>query len=106
MIIGRLLLGTSRTGYIAGTGDGIVTVLGKPAAREIWLLNARALSVEQVVTSLSNGHYLFMGLEPSKEYLVMVRDYKKEFEPFCWDYVKPADDLNITEQNALWQSWQ
>ena len=47
-----------------------------------------------------------MGLEPNKEYLVMVRDYKKELEPFCWDYVKPADDLTITEQNALWQSWQ
>ena len=105
-MITSIFFGTNRAGYIAGANDGIVTVLGKPAAREIWLLNARTLSVEQVITSLSNGHYLFMGLEPNKEYLVMVRDYKKELEPFCWDYVKPADDLTITEQNALWQSWQ
>lgn len=92
--------------YIAGSGDGIVTVQGKPASRKIWLLNAQTLAVEQVVTSLNNGHYMFLGLDPAKEYLVMARDYKKELEPFVWDYVKPANDLTITEQQALWQSWQ
>lgn len=92
--------------YIAGSGDGIVTVLGKPASRKIWLLNAQTMAVEQVITSLKNGHYLFMGLDPDKRYLVMVRDYKKELEPFVWDYVKPADDLTISEQQAMWQTWQ
>lgn len=92
--------------YIAGTNDGIVTVTGKAASRKIWLLNARTMVVEQVATSLKNGHYIFMGLDLDKEYLVMVRDYKKEFEPFAWDYVKPADDLTIDEQQALWQTWQ
>ena len=92
--------------YIAGSGDGIVTVQGKPSSRKIWLLNAQSLAVEQVITSLNNGHYVFLGLDASKEYLVMVRDYKKEFEPFAWDYVKPADDLTIAEQQALWASWQ
>lgn len=93
-------------GYIAGLGDGIVTVAGKPASRKIWLLDAQTMAVEQVITSLKNGHYLFMGLDPAKEYLVMVRDFKKEYEPFVWDYVKPADDLTIAEQQALWASWQ
>lgn len=106
MIIGQLLLGTSRIGYIAGTGDGIVTVQGKPAKRDIWLLNTNTLAVEQLVASLDNGRYIFTSLDPDSEYLVMARDYKKEYEPFCWDYVKPADDLTIIEQNALWQSWQ
>lgn len=92
--------------YIAGTNDGIVTVQGKPASRKIWLLDAVTMAVEQVVTSLKNGHYMFLGLDTAKEYLVMVRDYKKEYEPFVWDYVKPADDLTIAEQQALWQSWQ
>ena len=92
--------------YIAGTGDGIVTVQGKPASRKIWLLDAQTMAVEQVVTSLRSGRYLFMGLDPAKRYLVIVRDYKKEFEPFVWDYVAPADDLTIDEQQALWQSWQ
>lgn len=94
------------TAYVAGTNDGIVTVAGKPASRKIWLLDAKTLSIKKVVTSLNNGHYLFMGLDPTKEYLVMVRDYKKEYESFVWDYVTPADDLTIDEQQALWQSWQ
>ena len=94
------------SGYIAGSGDGIVTVQGKPASRKIWLLDAKTMVAEQVITSLKNGHYLFMGLNPAKEYLVMVRDYKKELEPFAWDYVKPANDLAIDEQQALWQTWQ
>lgn len=94
------------SGYIAGSGDGIVTVRGLPASRNIWLLNAQSLAVEQVITSLKNGHYIFMGLDPEIEYLVMVRDYKKELEPFVWDYVKPADDLTIADQEALWASWQ
>lgn len=92
-------------GYIAGSGDGIVTVQGKPASRKIWLLDAQTMAIEQVVTSLKNGHYIFMGLDLNKEYLVMVRDYKKEFEPFAWDYVKPADDLTIAEQQAMWATF-
>lgn len=97
--------------YIAGTNDGIVTVAGKPASRKIWLLNAQNLAVEQVVTSLKNGRYLFMGLDPDKKYLVMARDLPpnnvdQRFEPFVWDYVKPADDLTVAEQQALWASWQ
>lgn len=100
------LLSLANSGYIAGTGDGIVTVLGKPAARHIYLLDANTMQLLCRITSLPNGNYIFLGLDPAKEYLVMVRDYKKEFEPFVWDYVKPADDLTIDEQQALWQSWQ
>lgn len=99
-------LSLAHSGYIAGANDGIVTVQGKPASRKIWLLNAQTMAVEQVVTSLKNGHYMFLGLDTSKEYLVIVRDFKKEFEPFAWDYVKPADDLTIDEQQAMWQTWQ
>ena len=100
------LLSLQYSGYIAGSGDGIVTVQGKPASRKIWLLNAKTMAVEQVITSLKNGHYMFLGLDTDKEYLVMVRDYKRELEPFAWDYVKPADDLTVVEQQALWQTWQ
>lgn len=99
-------LSLAHSGYIAGSGDGIVTVQGKPASRKIWLLNAQTMTVEQIITSLKNGHYLFMGLDPAKKYLVMVRDYKKEFEPFVWDEVPPATDKTIDEQMAMWQGWQ
>lgn len=105
-----MLIGTHSTvegdGYIAGSGDGIVTVISAPASRKIWLINAQTMAVEQVVTSLNNGHYMFTGLNPDKEYLVMVRDYKREYEPFVWDYVKPIDDLSFSEQQTLWASWQ
>lgn len=92
--------------YIAGANDGIVTVRGSPASRRIWLLNAKSMAVEQVVKSLNNGHYIFLGLNPDKEYLVMVRDYKRELEPLAWDYVQPLDDITLEAQQSLWQSWQ
>lgn len=100
------LLSLAHSGYIAGSADGIVTVQGKPASRKIWLLDAQSLAIKQTMTSLKNGHYLFMGLDPDKRYLVMVRDYKKEFEPFVWDQVEAATDKTITEQMAMWQSFQ
>lgn len=99
-------LSLTHSGYIAGSGDGIVTVTGKPASRKIWLLDAQNMAVEQVVTSLKNGHYMFLGLDPAKKYLVMVRDYKKEYEPFVWDQVEAATDKTIAEQMAMWQSFQ
>lgn len=105
MLIGLYAAGNG-DGYIAGSGDGILTIKGSPASRGIWLLNARSMAVEQVITSMKSGRYLFRGLDKNKEYLVLARDYKREFEPFAWDYVKAADDLTLAEQQALWQSWR
>lgn len=94
------------SGYIAGSADGIVTARGVPVSRNVYLLDALTMQMLNKSQSLKNGHYIFKGLNPAIEYLVMVRDYKKEFEPFAWDYVKPANDLAIDEQQALWQTWQ
>lgn len=106
MLFDNMMIGFTLAGYIAGGSDGIVTAQGKPASRKIWLFDARTMLIERIGTSFENGHYLFMGLDPTKKYLVMVRDYKKELEPFVWDYVKPANDLTIAEQQSLWQTWQ
>lgn len=106
MITRKFLMGSSGSAYIAGLDSGIVTVAGKPASRDIVALDALTLAVVLRTASLENGNYILMGLESNKLYLVMARDYKKEYEPFVWDYVAPADDLTITEQQALWQSWQ
>lgn len=107
----RLSTALKSNGYIAGAADGIVTVAGKPESRKIWLLNAQTLAVEQVITSLKNGHYIFTGLDANKQYLVMMRDLRpngieQRYEPAVWDYVIPATDLTIDEQQAMWQSWQ
>ena len=106
MLFDNFLISTNWLGYIAGTADGIVTVNGNPATRDIVLLNAQDLSVVQRSQSLSNGHYLLNNLDPSKQYMVMARDYNKEYEPAVWDYVTPATDLTVAQQQELWQSWQ
>ena len=106
LVTPNISLALKHAGYVAGANDGIVTIAGKPSSRKIWLLNASTMLIEEVVLSLPNGHYMFMGLDVNSEYLVIARDYKKEFEPFAWDYVKPANDLTIDEQQALWASWQ
>lgn len=106
MFFDNLLLGTNWQGYIAGTADGIVTVNGVAAKRDIVVLDAVDLSVVQHSQSFANGHYLLNGLDPNKKYMVMARDYNREYEPAVFDYVTPATDLTIAEQQELWQSWQ
>ena len=106
MLFDNLLLGTSWLGYIAGTADGVITVNGVAVKRDIVILDAVDLSVVQSSQSFSNGHYLLNSLDPSKQYLVMARDYNKEYKPAVFDYVTPATDLTIQQQQELWQSWQ
>lgn len=106
MIYQNLLLGTNNAAYIAGTADGIVTVAGQAAQRDIVLLDAVSLAVCYRTASLQSGHYLITNLDPTKEYLIICRDHEKQYEPFCYDYVKPATDLTVAEQQALWNGWQ
>lgn len=106
MLFDNFLLGTSWQGYVAGTADGVVTVNGVVAKRDIVVLDAVDLSVLQRSQSFANGHYLLKGLDQSKQYLIMARDYNKEYEPAVFDYVTPATDLTIAQQQELWQSWQ
>ena len=92
--------------YIAGSGNGIVTVNGVPASRHIFLFDANSMELLRRTVSLSNGHYIFNGLDSTKQYIVMARDHNKEYEPAVFDYVTPATDLTIAQQQELWQSWQ
>lgn len=105
MIIGIIPI-YDKTGYIAGFDDGIVTVNSVPAVREITVMRATDLHIVQRTQSLANGHYLIPSLDPKQEYLVMVRDYKKEYEPICWDYVVPMMDKTVDELMEIWASWQ
>ena len=105
-MIGGYYYAQSQFGYVAGTGDGVVSVGGRPANRKIYVFDAKTLTLLKTTTSLQNGHYLISNLDPTKQYLVMARDYNKEFEPAVWDYVTPATDLTIAQQQELWQSWQ
>lgn len=91
-------------GYIAGTGDGIVSVEGKPASRKVYALDAKTLAIIKTAVSLDNGQYLITNLDPTKRYLVMARDYQGEYEPVCYDNVTPASDLTADELGVLWQT--
>lgn len=104
-------LSLAHSGYIAGSGDGIVTVQGKPSSRKIWLLDAKTMQIEQVITSLKNGHYMLLGLNPLRKYIVIVRDFEPDGmrwtgEAVIWDYIEPMTDLNLDEQHGLFMSWQ
>ena len=99
-------LSLQNSGYVAGSNDDIVTINGQAADRGIYIFDAANLQLHQVVYSLKNGHYMARNLDPAKQYLIMCRDYKKEYEPAVWDYVTPATDLTIAQQQELWQSWQ
>lgn len=96
------------SGYIAGTGDGIVTVAGKAASRAIYLYalySYKPMALVAKTWSTAQGNYMFANLDTSMRYLVMVRDYAGQYEPFAWDYVVPATDLTTHEQYLLEQSW-
>ncbi len=93
-------------GYIAGAGEGIVSVGGKPASRKIYVFDPVLMTWVQTAKSLPNGRYLIQNLDPNKQYLIIARDHNKEYEPAVWDYVTPATDLTIQQQQELWQSWQ
>ena len=95
-------------GYIAGSGDGLFTLNGTPAVGEILCMDVTNGSYQFIYrgSSFKNGHWLIDELDPNKQYIVMARDHNKEYEPAVWDYVTPATDLTIAQQQELWQSWQ
>lgn len=101
-----LLFKVTKIGYIAGTGDGIVSVGGVPASRKIYVFDSVLMTWVQTAKSLPNGHYLIQNLDPNKQYLIMARDYNREYEPAVFDYVTPATDLTVQQQQELWESWQ
>ncbi len=92
-------------GYFAGTADGIVTVAGQPAAREIVAWDAVTLAHVFTARSLPDGHYLIPALDAERKYLIIARDYKGEYAPVGWDLRSPATDLDSVEQQNLWRSW-
>lgn len=93
----------AQTGYIAGSGDGIVSVAGNGAVRPIYLLDPTYFNIIKITYSLNNGHYLFRDIDTEREYIVFARDHERNYEPAVYDYVSPANDLSLAEQEELWQ---
>ncbi|PIE82671.1 MAG: hypothetical protein CSA10_00015 [Cardiobacteriales bacterium] len=96
----------SKNACFAGTADGLATLDGKPIAREIVLFRADNLQIVYHGASFASGHYMVQGLDSDTQYLLMIRDYEQDKEPYCYDYIKPSTELTVAEQAELWQSWQ
>lgn len=78
------------SGYIAGAiPDGIVTVAGSPAAREVECRHRKSRRVMAVVFSRADGSYRFDNLDPSQEYDIIGRDYTREYADVVVPAVKP-----------------
>lgn len=90
-----------KTGYVAGTGDGIVTIDGKPAVRLVYALN-KDMNVVAVSISAQSGQYLLKNLDPSQRYLVLCRDHTGVYDPACYDHIAPMNDKTGAEIGQLW----
>ena len=96
-------------GYFAGLAQGVLTAGGERASREIRLFKIHNQNIgthfflEQIAITKSNtdGHYLFWGIDETAKYLIMARDNKGDYEPFCYDTIAPATDLTTKEQIQL-----
>lgn len=97
----------TRTGYVAGLGDGIVTVNGVPQSRKLIVYDAITEQRVQTAYSLDNGRYLIPNLDPNKRYLVVCRPLHGVDEqgvvPMAWDNVLPMNDKTPDEILTLWR---
>lgn len=99
-------------GYFAGTANGVLTAGGVKASREIRLFKINFANtghdkfLEQVGITHSNeqGRWLFWGIDENSKYVIMARDNKGDYEPFCYDNISPATDLAIKEQIELFKN--
>ena len=79
-------------GYISGEDVGIVTVLGQPAERHVWLFLREVNNLRIIADTWSdkNGNYRFDNLNTELRYLVMAADnFDGKYEPIPYDMVKP-----------------
>jgi hypothetical protein len=93
-------------GYFAGRDDGIVTVAGQGAVGNLYVFDARTMLLVQRARSLASGHYLVPYLDPTRRYVLMARHPQGHYEPVCYDQLRPANNLTITEQREVWRAWQ
>ena len=79
------------TGFVAGSGNGIVTVDGKPAQKRIVIFERLdSFPVLRQTWSYPDGTYFIDNLNKDKTYLVMAFDDKQKYEPVAWDFIKAA----------------
>ena len=79
-------------GFIAGEGEGIVTVGGEPASRRIYLFARPTMELVDAQWSRDDGTYRFARLNTETQYMMIAADHKKQYEPVGYDYITPVTD--------------
>ncbi len=75
--------------YIAGEGDGIVSIKGLPVARQVVALEQDTLTVAAKTWSFPDGGYVLPNLDPDKQYIVMAYDHTGDYEPVAYSHISP-----------------
>lgn len=81
--------------WISGVGEGIVTINGIPASRQVVALEQSSLTVVAQTWSFPDGTYLLPNLDKSKLYIVMAYDYKGDYAPVAESHIAPHLPLAI-----------
>lgn len=75
--------------YIAGEGDGIVSIKGLPVARQVVAFEQDTFAVAAKTWSFPDGSYVLPNLDPTKQYIVMAYDYTGDYEPVAYSHITP-----------------
>lgn len=102
MYIDDIIAFRQHSGFIVGCNDNIVTKNNKPSIQLVYLYDSVTLNIVFKSASNSNGSYMFLNVDPSKKYLLMVRDYNGNNQPYAWDEVVPSTNISIPNQELLW----
>lgn len=92
LIFGAMFHGKA---WISGVGEGIVTINGIPAVRQVVALEQSSLTVVAKTWSFPDGTYLLPNLDKSKQYIVMAYDYKGDYAPVAESHITPHSPLTI-----------
>lgn len=91
-IVSNPLYGGS--GYFAGESPGLVTVNGRPARRQIFVMDRLSMKIVGGTWSDEDGTWRISHLNQNRKYLIIALDHKQEYEPVAWDWVSPVVDTN------------
>lgn len=75
--------------YIAGEGDGIVSIKGLPVARQVVAFDQNTFAPVVKTWSFPDGSYVLPNLDPAKQYIVMAYDYKGDYPPVAESHITP-----------------
>lgn len=78
------------SGYLAGQGDGIVTVAGARASRPITVLAASSMRIVARTRSDDLGNWRVDNLNADRKYIVIAVDTQRQFNAVIRDNIQPA----------------